>query len=193
MADTHNEAGLNIILTGLLDAGFAAYTANPFNAANPLPADITTVRAFQNRQQGANITATVYFEPQDPKPVGYTGRKSNYDQTSGQMISVEGNRYETTYHIEALVPQSPADINAMTESDVLDIARFILQSEGSIATLAAQNIGVLRVTGLQSNYIVDDKGQNENVPFFEVTFSYRRELSTTVPMVEAFDTVFNRV
>jgi len=100
---------------------------------------------------------------------------------------------ESTYHIEALVPQSPADYTGMTEADVLNVACFILQSDAAIATLASLNVGLLRVTQLRSNYIVDDKEQNENVPFFEITFSHRVEVTLTAPTIDEFNTVFARV
>lgn len=188
-----DESQLVIVLIGLLDAGIAAFNANPFNAARPLPAGLESVRAFQPRQQGAEIVPTIYVNHAGTKPIGFPKRTAKWDTSTLEMVNTQGNRYESTYHIEALIPQSPADPTAMTESDVLNIARFILQSDSTLATLVPQNIGVLRVTELQANWIVDDKGQNENVPFFEVTFSHRLEFSSTVPTIDVFETVFNRV
>jgi hypothetical protein len=187
-----DEAQLLVQIIGMLDAGFAAYNANPYNT-KPLPAGIEAVKAFQPRQQGAQITPTVYVNLEDPKRIGFPKRESKWDAQSQLMMHVQGQRMESTYHIEALVPQSPADYTGMTEADVLNVACFILQSDAAIATLASLNVGLLRVTQLRSNYIVDDKEQNENVPFFEITFSHRVEVTLTAPTIDEFNTVFARV
>lgn len=187
-----DEAELLVQLVSLLDTGFASYNANPFNA-KPLPDGITSAKAFQPRQQGAQITPTVYVNLTDPKPVGFPKRESKWDADTGLMMHVQGQRMESTYHIEALVPQSPADYTGMTEADVLNVARFILQSDETIATLTPLNVGLLRVSGMRSQYIDDDKEQNENVPFFEITFSHRVEVTLTAPTIDQFNTVFARV
>lgn len=193
MLNLMSDAQLLVQLVSLLDTGFAAYTANPYNASRPLPADIEAVRAYQSRQQGANETATVYLSLAGTKPVGTPKRASVIDPDSGAVLHVQGQRMESTYHIEALVPQSPATPDAMTEMDVLNVARFILQSTETIATLTPLNVGLLRVSDMPTLYIDDDKEQHEDVPFFEITFSHRMAISTTVPTIDAFKTVFARV
>lgn len=193
MLNLMSGADLLIQLVSLLDAGFAAYTANPYNASRPLPSGIEAVQAFQARQQGAQITATVYVNETRARPVGTPKRLSTWDQTNAIMLSVQGQRMETTYHIEALVPQSPAAPDALTETDVLNVARFILQSDETIAALTALNVGLLRVADMPAYYVDDDQEQHENVPFFEITFSHRMAISTTAPTVETFETVFARV
>lgn len=188
-----DENQLLIVLIGMLDAGLAAYAANPYNT-RALPTGITSQRAFQPRQQGAPEGPAIIVNHSGTRQIGFPKRFSKQlNPPDGDWVKVQGQRYESTYHIEALIPQSPAEPNAMTESDVLNVARFILQSDEAVAVLTPQNIGVLRVTDLRSNYIVDDKEQNENVPFFEVTFSHRIEFSAAVPLIDVFKTVFNRV
>lgn len=187
-----DESQLLVVLVGLLDTGIAAYNANTYNTRK-LPAGLEAVRAFQPRQQGAQITPTIYVNQQETKPVGYPKRQSKWDEADGLMLSVQGQRLESTYHIEALVPQSPTDYTAMTEVDVLNIARFILQSDETIAVLTPQNVGLLRVTRIGSQYIDDDKDQNENVPFFEITFSHRIDVTTTAPTIDEFQTGIYRV
>lgn len=187
-----DESQLLVVLVGMLDAGIAAYNANPLNT-RVLPAGLIATRGLQPRQQGAPDVPAIVVNFSHKKQIGFPRRKTQYDAVSQQAINVQGQRHESTYHVEAFVPQSPADWQAMSEADVLNIARFIMQSDEAVAALAAQNIGVLRVTDIQSNYIVDDKEQNENVPFFELTFSHRLELSATAPIVSEFANVFNQV
>lgn len=187
-----DESQLLVVLTGLLDAGIAAYSANPLNT-RPLPDGLIVQRAFQPRQSGAPDGPAILTNFDRKKQIGFPRRFSKYDAANARWLKVQGQRQESTYHIEAMVPQSPADWQAMTEADVLDIARFILQSDETVAALSAQNIGVLRVTENLSNYIVDDKEQNENVPFFEVTFSHRIEFSATTPTIDEFVVSTNRV
>jgi hypothetical protein len=193
MLNLINVSDLNKLLVSLLDAGFAAYTANPYNGGRPLPANIEAVSGMQPRQQGANIDATVYVQLGPQRPIGFPKRTLTWDADNELMMHVQGQRMETTYHIEAWVPQSPATPDAMTEMDVLNIARFILTSDETIATLQPLNVGLLRVLNMPSLFIDDDREQHENVPFFEITFSHRMAITQTAPVVEEFQTVFARV
>jgi hypothetical protein len=187
-----DEAQLLILIMACLDAGIAAWNANPY-ASTPLPADLAAQRGNQPRQEGAPSTPAIIVVHTGNVPRGFPYRKGYWDNTAQAMKYIHGQRMESTYHVEALVPQSPATPSAMTEADVLNVARYILQNDATIQTLLAQGVFLLRVNSMQSNWIEDDKDQNENVPFFEVTFVYRWTQTVGVPVITDVNLVFDRV
>lgn len=185
-----DENQLLIALLALLDSGIASYVANPLNT-RLLPEGLTSQRAFLSRQGDTPEGPAIIVNRTLTRMIGYPRRRSR--QTDSGWVKTQGQRYESTYHIEALVPQSPAEPTAMSEADVLNVARFILTCDAALVAFRSQNVGLLRVTEIRSNYIEDDKDQNEDVPFFEITFTHRIEFNAAVPLVDVFKTVFQPV
>ena len=185
-----DESKLLLLIISLLDAGIAAYAGGP----TPLPVGLTAQRAFQPRQQGAPVNPAIVVNHTGSVLRGNARRTSVWDASSSSFVYTYSQRMESTYHFEAIVPQSPEDYTAMTEADVLNVARFIVQNDTAISTLLAApgRVSLLRVTKMDSNYIEDDKDQNENVPFFEVTFQYRWSVVSSAPTVESFTTSLHR-
>ena len=187
-----DDAALLILLISCLDAGIAQY--NGYGDAVPqLPAGTIAQKAFQSRQEGAPDAPAIIVNLSRLVPRGYPRKRNNWNLSTGVMTRTHGQRMEATFHVEALVPQSPATPAAMTEAGVLNVARYILQNDATIATLLAQGVRLFRIDKMDSNYIKDDKDQNENVPFFEITFTYRTAIVESTPFVDNFNPVFGRV
>jgi hypothetical protein len=158
-----------------------------------LPANLVAIRGNQPRQQGAPTGPAIIVTHSGNVPRGFAKRRNVWDSVNQVMNFEHSQRMESTYHVEALVPQSPATPDAMTEADVLNVARFILQNDAAMALLGAQKVYLLRVAKMDSNYIEDDSDQNENVPFFEITFQYRWSAISTTPTIYDFVVNVDRV
>jgi hypothetical protein len=186
-----DDATLLIQLISCLDAGIAEY--NTLEGVPALPAGTISQKAFQPRQEGAPTAPAIIVNLARLVPRGFPKKKNTWNTTTSVMTRTHGQRMEATFHVEALVPQSPATPEAMTAAGVLNVARYILQNDATMATLAAQDVWLLRIDKMDSNYIEDDANQNENVPFFEITFVYRSAITVGTPFVDKFNPVFGRV
>lgn len=101
--------------------------------------------------------------------------------------------YESTYQLSAWVPQDPASVNALTESDVLNIVSGIMQSDAIIAAFRASGVSLLRVTEVRNPYIVDERDRFEAVPSFDIVLLHHRETVSTLPAVVTYEANINRV
>ena len=154
---------------------------------------VKLARSFQSRQQGANSSPYVYFVKVGDHRHGSPARKDVFDAQANAFTHTEIQQYESTYQFSAWVPQDPKDVTGLTESDILNVVSGIMQSDALLAAFRAQGVGILRVTDVRNPYIVDDHGQFEAVPSFDVTLTYKRTSVSTIPAVAAYDLNLSRV
>lgn len=159
-------------------------------------ADLASVklkRNFQARQQGADSTAYAYFVKLFDHRYGHPQRKPVWNEQTQVFDYVEAEQYESTYQFSAWVPQTPSDINSLTESDILNIIAGIMQSDDLAAAFRAAGVGVLRVMEVRNPYVVDDRDQFEAVPSFDVVLTHTREAVSTLPAVVTYEASLGRV
>lgn len=161
---------LQKILITTIRAGLTAYPGTP-----PLPDGIIIQPAYQPRQQGVPIPPTITYYDKGTVPRGFPKFENFTDPDTNVFMRRERQRQETTYQIGALVLQDPTTPDQMTETDVLNIVRSILQGQQALSILNPMDIGVLRVSQISSNFFIDDRGQNENNPIFDIILTYMQE------------------
>lgn len=172
------DSALRTLLVSTLTAGIARWTGDA------LPVGLTVQQAYQPRQEGVPLGPTIFFHPKDRTPVGTMSANDTISDDQTIFNHTQHQRVESTFQISALVPQSPADTDAMTEIDVLEVMRWLLQDSVTIATLAPLNVGVLRVTKLSSSFFEDDRHQNENEPMFDIILSHGDTVTTSTPIID---------
>lgn len=142
-------------------------------------------QAFQPTAQGANTQPTAYFYKIGDKRIGYVGRTDVWDTVNSVMVHTETQQYETTFQISALAQQSPTNPTQYTASDILNLIASILQSSVAVATLEANNVGILRITEVRNPYFLDDYERNEASPSMDVTFTHKQIIRTQMPIINA--------
>lgn len=175
-----------------LAALFMAHVLPAIRATDGLE-NVKLKRNYQQRQQGGDTTPYVYFVKLGDKRYGSPVRKDQYRTDLGDFQHVEAQQYESTYQISAMIPQNPADIDELTESDILNVVSGIIQSDEIIEAFRASNVGILRVTDVRNPYVLDDRDQFKALPTFDVVLTYRRQRVTTLPAVVTFDAQIRRV
>lgn len=158
-----------------------------------MPAGVKLARNFQARQHGASDSAYVYFVKIGDHRHGSPERKDVWNATAGEFDHTETQQYETTYQFAAKVPQDPANMTELTESDILNAVSGIIQSDAVLAAFQAQGVGVLRVTEVRNPYIVSDRDEFEAEPSFDVVFTHKRQQVATVPAVTTYEANLSRV
>lgn len=172
---------IKLILT-ILNAGFAAQGLT-----------VTVRQSFQPTKQGIYNGAQVFFTKISDVRYGYLNRKDVYNADISQFDHVESQKYESTFQVNALCIQDPANINSLTASDYVNLAASIMQSDYARSVLMASNIGILRITAVRNPQFVDDKDRFEASPSFDFTLTYNRDLNFTVPVVESSEYNIARV
>lgn len=156
-------------------------------------AGVKLKRNFQSRQQGADKGPYVYFHKLGDRRHGSPKRKDVLDIPSGEFTHSEIQQYETTYQFSAWIPQDPADVTGLTESDILNIVSGIMQSDSLVAAFQSAGVGILRVTDVRNPYIVDDRDQFEAIPTFDVVLTHKRISASTIPAVVTYEANVSRV
>jgi hypothetical protein len=175
------EFQLNPLLRSLINDGIASWTGTP------LPAGIVVQKAFQPRQAGVPIAPTITVHNKGTLPRGFP-KFENFTDPDTQLLMIrERQRKESTYGVGALVLQNPLLTNQLTEVDVLEIVRFILQGQKTLDVLNPMDVGVLRITQVVSNYFIDDRGQNENNPTFDIIFTFTNEVVYPANSISGID------
>lgn len=169
------EASLAILLKSILDSGMAARGMV-----------VSVLRDEQPRQQGVPSTAALFFHHIGTMNVGWPRKDDVWNAGNGNFDHTETQRRESRYQIAALAPQTPSDPTLPTPADFCNAAAAVLQSDVAITTLAASGIGVQHVTDIRSTYFVDDKGQNEENPSFDVVLSHQDVFVTATPKITNF-------
>lgn len=151
-----------------------------------LPATLVVKQANQPTQQGAPTAPAVFISKISHKRYGWGGVQNRFDATLSQQVQETNQYYETLYQFSALVTQDPADVTALTASDVLDAVAGIFNGDTGRAALRAAGMGVLRVTDVRNPYFIDDKGHFAASPSFDLVVTHR---SVKVSAVDAVTTI----
>jgi hypothetical protein len=155
---------------------------------------VEVIQAYQPDTQGAPTAKTVTIFDMDAIPLGHVARDTTYDTVDEIMSETETQTYLQAYQINATIHNvSASDVNAMTPNDLLKIVRAILQSSATIARLRTNGLAILRVTELRNPRIVNDDGQYEANPSFDLTLTYDDVHTVEAPIVETVEYNFNRV
>jgi hypothetical protein len=166
------EIFLPIINAGLIADGFTGVQVKQLN---------------QPTQQGINTAPTVYFSKVGDHRYGFLRRSDQWDSKDEEMTHTEEQFYETTFQIMALVLQDPANIS-YTASDLANEVAAIMQSDTTVDTLGASNVGILRVTDIINPFEKDDRDQFEAFPSFDFTLTHSQIRTSTVPIVNPITT-----
>ncbi|MHC5539493.1 phage gateway protein [Singulisphaera rosea] len=142
-------------------------------------------QAFQPTMQGVNTQPTAYLYKVGDRRVGFPYRADVWDGVNNLMIHTELQQYETTFQFSALATQYPTTPTQYTASDLLNLVAYCLQSADAVSAMEAQGVGLLRVTDVRNPYFTDDRQQNEACPSFDVTFTHKQVIRSTVPILDA--------
>ena len=169
------ESQLNILLASCLNAGLIVRGITA-----------TVQRDNQPRQQGVSSTPVILFSHIGTVNVGWTKRYEMWNAANGNFDHTETQRKESRYQIGGLAPQTPGNPSLLTTADYVLAMAAIMQSDATIATLLASGVGVRHITDIRTTWFVDDRGQNEENPSFDVIFGHEDSFTTSTPKINAF-------
>lgn len=146
---------------------------------------IVVKQSNQPTQQGTNTTPTVYFYKTGDHRYGWVRREDFWNLDLATEEHIEEQYYETRFMLQALVLQYPKTPYAFTASDLVNTCSAIMQSSSTLQTLAASNVGILRIMDVTNAYFSDDRDQFEASPSFEFTLTHYQTRITTQPIVSS--------
>lgn len=146
--------------------------------------ELPVSQAFQPTQQGVNKAATAYMHKLGDRRIGSPYRADVYDPVQSLEIHTELQQYETDFQFSVLSTQDPSDTTQKTASDIVNLIAYILQSSATIAALEARGVGVLRIQEIRNPYFKDDRDRFESNPSFDITFTHKQIISSSIPILQ---------
>jgi hypothetical protein len=155
--------------------------------------DVITQQSNQPTMQGINSKNTVFFYKIGDHRYGFTGKYDKWNIINNTMTHTELQVYETTFQVSALALQNPLTPFQYTASDLVNEVASIMQSDLTIDTLMAQNVGILRITDIVNPYFFDDRDNFEASPSFDFTLTYLQTRISVNPVIQSVDYAIYRV
>jgi hypothetical protein len=154
---------------------------------------IAVKMGYQPTAQGVPSGPAIYLHKVADWPYGYPQFADVYNGTPGFVTHTETQRMITTYQLNASVLLDPSNANALTASDLVNLARDILQTQTSIVSLRSSGVAVFRITAGRQTFFVDDKGRFEGDPSYDCSFQHSRITSYAIPSTKVIKGIVQKV
>lgn len=153
---------------------------------------VPVIAQQQPTTEGRVTGPAIYFYSLDEQREGWQSRE--YRRTDEAETLTETQIFATTMQISAVSPQTE-DLTQAQVTDICCAASMALQSSQFLDALKDQfpGSGVRRVTAVRRPYIVNDQGQFEMVPSFDVTITHTVQFTTVTPVVASTRASIHRV
>lgn len=169
---TDNELG--ILLRAQLLAGLTRQNQS----------SLPVIGAYQPTTEGRESQAAIYFYPLADVRYGWQGRRREVDLQAGTITTTEQQLIESSFQVYALAPQDPTNLSLPTAKDLVNLAALICNSYPFVVGMRAGGAGIQRITQVRSPYFVNDRGQFEASPSFDITISHQRQIQEVTPVTE---------
>ena len=153
---------------------------------------VPVIAQQQPTTEGRVTGPAIYFYSLDEQREGWQSRE--YRRTDEADTLTETQILASTMQISVVAPQTE-DLTQAQATDICRAASMALQSSQFLDALKDQfpGSGVRRVTAVRRPYIVNDQGQFEMVPSFDVTITHTVQFTTVTPVVTSTRASIHRV
>lgn len=169
-----NDNNLAILVRAQLIAGLARH------GYPKLP----VVANYQPTTEGRLTEAAIYFHPLADARYGWQHRTRKYNPLEGRITTTEGQWVTSSFQIYALAPQDPTNLTLPTAKDLVNLAALICNGEKFIIGMRNAGVGVQRVTQIRNPFFVNDRGEFESSPSFDIIISHKRSIEEITPVAE---------
>lgn len=159
-----------------------------------LPAGTEVVASYQPTHQGRPGGMTVGFvQIGDEQRAGWPSITERYEEGTGDFLHTETQIVLTTFQGWALSPQDPKDISRPTAKDLAAQAAAYLNSAMVRKALKAQQVSIMRITGVRNPWFENDRNQFEASPSFDFQLCWHRSIVSRTPAAKSVELKILRV
>lgn len=148
--------------------------------------------AFQPTTQG-RVPDGVYIHAISDNRYGWQERTDQYDVLTGDQTHTEAQWHESMFQVQGFAQRDPDNLALPTAKDLTDTIAMLMQSQQFRQKLSKEGVGVQRITQVRAPYFVNDQGNFEQNPSFDVTFSHKRVITQTTPSITDLELQQTRV
>ncbi len=140
--------------------------------------EIAVKAGFQSTKQGREENMVIFFSI-DEHGHGWQSRK--YNVQGGKADHQENQLSEKMYQFQALI----TDFGHYTAGDITAIVRMITNSLPFVEALRKQGVGIQRASTIRRPYFLNDHGNYEQNPSFDLIVSFTRTLFPDTAAISA--------
>ncbi|WP_237386224.1 phage gateway protein [Xenorhabdus sp. Sc-CR9] len=156
---------------------YIAIRAQLLKQLNEAGIAVPVVAGFQSTKQGREDSFVMFF-PIEEAAQGWQGR--NY-----HVVGRDANHRETQWVEKTLQVQGVGTVQALTANDITATVRMMVNSLPFVEALRKQHIGVQRAGNLRTPFFINDQGNYEMSPSFDVKITHSREIKPNTAAVNA--------
>ncbi|MCG3462678.1 hypothetical protein L7G72_12595 [Xenorhabdus bovienii] len=138
---------------------------------------IPVVAGFQSTKQGREDSFVMFF-PIEEAAHGWQARNYN-------IVGRDANHRETQLVEKTLQVQGVGAHDTFTANDITATVRMIINSLPFVEALRKQGIGVQRAGNLRTPFFINDQGNYEMSPSFDVKITHPRVITPNTAAVNA--------
>ena len=144
-------------------------------------------QSFQPTQQGVPTAPTVFIHKIMDNRFGFPQEAYKWNEGLQRMVNTTTEIMRTTYQVNALFIQDPANTVQLTAGDLVNASAQILQSDFMVEILRENGIGLERVTQITTTYFQDDRDRHETSPSFDFTITHKNITIRHAPIVSTIE------
>lgn len=138
---------------------------------------------YQPTQQGDTGIGTIYFHKITDTRYGWLQRADAWDMTEEEMRHIESQQIETTLQVSGVLLETADNTSGMLTGDMVKLAAQAFQSDTMMQAMRARGLGVLRVRDVRTIQVVNDQGNFEPSPSFDVVLTHRDTYEEIIAIV----------
>ncbi|KMJ46897.1 phage related-protein [Xenorhabdus khoisanae] len=154
---------------------YAAIRAQLLKQLGEVGIAVPVIAGFQSTKQGREERFVMFF-PVSENAHGWQGR--HY-----RIIGNNANHQETQLVEKTLQVQAVGEFEQYTAGDITATVRMIMNSLPFVEALHKQRIGVQRAGSLRMPFFINDQGNYEMSPSFDITLTHSRDIKPNTAAV----------
>lgn len=143
------------------------------------------IQKYQPTQTGVPTAATIFLYKLFDDMIGQPAKQDIWNLDTEQFDHVETQQYASHFQMSALSTQDPANQSQLTASDILNYARYAVQSAVFVAAMEGNGVGIFDVSQVRNTYFEDERDQFEASPSFDFVLTHKQIIVTTTPIVQS--------
>ncbi len=168
-----NDNQIIIIVIGILEAALIE---------NGRP-NVVVQQGYQPTQEGVPEQDAIILHKITNHRYGHVGQTDTFNTDNNNFDHKDIIWRDVKWQVNGRAQQDPTDMNAMTASDLVDLAADMLQLPSTRQALLASGIGIDRILDANPSYEKNEKDRFEQIPSFDFNLTYRKIYNSTVAAV----------
>lgn len=155
--------------------------------------DVLVADSFQPDNQGRIEGAVLYYVELMDVPYAAQTTKTTTNASTGETVTTSVQNWRVTYQVQGFAPIDNNDMGSMRPTDLVKLAVMLINSPIFRAELQRNEMGLEKITALNTTQFTNDRDQFESGPTFDFTLSYKRRIIQRTHALKSTELAIHRI